>query len=588
VDIADGQSVCDYVTSENATCSTLSDYFAYLPAYYCASSSGVSNFLLFLYILWLLYLISLLTTTADWFFVPPLKMIARQLKLTPEIAGVTLLAFAIGGTDVLSATSSLGQGDLSLAVSGLLGASVFISTFVLACIGLTAKETPKLNKWPFFRDVIAYIITTLLIIAMTTSSRIAWYEAWSFLFAYIIYVTVIFIQNCHQSRKQKISESPSPACSTREPTIVSARGSVDQPVSVSMELVENTSYSADGDSPKSADGSSLKSADRCSPEVTDGCSPEYGRDGTPEAEELVSKSVESMIVKDDTQKALARSKLRGLSWPAKKRWISKVFYIVQLPFSILRHLTIPPSDGHWDARVRIISVCIPVPCGIWMLYASVGNDEFLTSGIRSDTAFVPSWSLLLAIGGIISMLLLKFTSSQSIPKFYPLLQIAGLISAVLWMSLIADELVALLESIGVITSISTAILGLTVLAIGNSADDFVSDLRVAKKHSPHMAVAACFGGPMLNDCLGLGISLVLTTTKSFPQPYYAEISEQVVLGWIFLLISLVSSLVFIPISGFYLSKRYCIYLVVVYVVFLICAVLLELEYFALCATRTCS
>ena len=55
-----------------------------------------------------------------------------------------------------------------------------------------------------------------------------------------------------------------------------------------------------------------------------------------------------------------------------------------------------------------------------------------------------------------------------------------------------------------------AILGLTVLAIGNSVGDWVADTAVARAGHPSMGVASCFGSPLLNDVLGLGIALTVS------------------------------------------------------------------------------
>ena len=59
-------------------------------------------------------------------------------------------------------------------------------------------------------------------------------------------------------------------------------------------------------------------------------------------------------------------------------------------------------------------------------------------------------------------------------------------------------------------SILLAILGLTVLAIGNSVGDWVADTAVARAGHPSMGVASCFGSPLLNDVLGLGIALTVS------------------------------------------------------------------------------
>ena len=71
--------------------------------------------------------------------------------------------------------------------------------------------------------------------------------------------------------------------------------------------------------------------------------------------------------------------------------------------------------------------------------------------------------------------------------------------------------------------ISTAILGLTVLALGNSVGDLIADMAVARAGQSKMAVAACFGSPLLNDILGLGIALLVSTVGSFPKPFHGAL-----------------------------------------------------------------
>jgi sodium/potassium/calcium exchanger 6 len=53
--------------------------------------------------------------------------------------------------------------------------------------------------------------------------------------------------------------------------------------------------------------------------------------------------------------------------------------------------------------------------------------------------------------------------------------------------------VNVLQSVGRMWHISDAILGVTVLAWGNSIGDLISDVTVARKGFPRMAVGACFG-----------------------------------------------------------------------------------------------
>ncbi len=55
----------------------------------------------------------------------------------------------------------------------------------------------------------------------------------------------------------------------------------------------------------------------------------------------------------------------------------------------------------------------------------------------------------------------------------------------------------------------TAILGLTVLAVGNSVADWVANTVVARSGKPQMAFASCFGAPLLGHVVGLSSAMIV-------------------------------------------------------------------------------
>lgn len=123
-------------------------------------------------------------------------------------------------------------------------------------------------------------------------------------------------------------------------------------------------------------------------------------------------------------------------------------------------------------------------------------------------------------------------------------------------------------------------LGLTVLAWGNSLGDLVADVSVAKGGEPRMAVAATFAGPLFNLLVGLGVSLLVGVWRSETGvvQLHANVprNEAIVFtSLLFLAISLLVSLVAVPLNGFRITRGYGAFLLGVYLTFLASALFVQ-------------
>ncbi|KAG8706798.1 hypothetical protein FRC09_002195 [Ceratobasidium sp. 395] len=147
--------------------------------------------------------------------------------------------------------------------------------------------------------------------------------------------------------------------------------------------------------------------------------------------------------------------------------------------------------------------------------------------------------------------------------------------AMVWIMAIADEVVQVLQTFGHIFGLSDAIIGLTIFAIGNSLADFVANFTVAA-FAPVMGVSACFGGPMLNMLLGIGLSgsYVISQTG---ESYKVNLSPTLLVSTIGLLCLLVSTLVIVPLSDFNLTRRWGLMLIAGYVVVMVVNVIVEVK-----------
>ena len=148
--------------------------------------------------------------------------------------------------------------------------------------------------------------------------------------------------------------------------------------------------------------------------------------------------------------------------------------------------------------------------------------------------------------------------------------------AATWIDTIADQLVRLLTLLGVICRIPGSVMGLTVLAWGNSMGDLSANMTMAKKGLANMAITACFAGPVFNILIGLGggfAKLNLSTGQEYAE---VEMSAPISVGFMFLLANcalvLVGGLVW---NSGHIPQGYGYIAVSLYVVYVISSVWLE-------------
>ena len=113
----------------------------------------------------------------------------------------------------------------------------------------------------------------------------------------------------------------------------------------------------------------------------------------------------------------------------------------------------------------------------------------------------------------------------------------GFVVAATWIDWIADRLVALLDFLGIILRIPNYIMGLSVLAWGNSMADLSANLTMARKGLANMAITACFAGPVFNILVGLGAGFGVLRSVTENDINYVELSPSITIGFVFCFIS---------------------------------------------------
>lgn len=224
-------------------------------------------------------------------------------------------------------------------------------------------------------------------------------------------------------------------------------------------------------------------------------------------------------------------------------------------------LPIPVPPKEWN-RWLLATQIFTAPFFIVVLYWA-NNDPALSS----RNLLLPAlWGLVISFS-LFTALILTTTVSRP-PRYQYLFCFLGFIVSIAWISTIASEVVGVLKAFGIILGISDAILGLTIFAVGNSLGDLVANITVARLGFPVMALSACFGGPMLNILLGIGLSGLYMTVKAgngrherHPdkpmkyKPYQIDISRTLIISGITLLLTLVGLLIMVPLNRWRMDKR---------------------------------
>ena len=246
-------------------------------------------------------------------------------------------------------------------------------------------------------------------------------------------------------------------------------------------------------------------------------------------------------------------------------YLAKFLLVLELPLCLPRRLTIPVvSEDKWSKPYAVISVTLaPV------LLAALYNTQKENVSSRSSLVTYLTAAL---IGIILGNMACVTTKSCSPPRkcLFPWLA-GGFAMSVTWTYIIAEELVSLLVSIGNIIGVSPSILGLTVLAWGNSLGDLIANGAMAMNggaDGAQMAISGCYAGPMFNTLMGLGLPLVLSALSEYPEPYVIPKDPSLYQTLLFLMGGVLWALVILPKKNMKLDKSLGAGLLTIYLCFL--------------------
>jgi len=513
---------------------------------------------------------SLLFTTigiaAGDFFSVNLSAITSGLRMSDTFAGVTFLALGNGSPDIFSTFAAMNSNSSSMAIGELIGAASFITTVVAGSMALVQPFNIKRNS--FVRDVAFLLTAIIFLLLILVKGRLELWECIAMIVIYVIYVVFVMLYHLYmvrsKSSKQEddsngedgnitshASNATAKARNEHEPLLQQrehqpcrswddsqdewfdlpreaaltydamrgwCRGTIDAHRNAPYHIIQPSlagtlAFRRERALERQNKLQGRQDTTDSNTTITRAANPEELHEGQVHIDESISpQSWYSKIWRFTCQPlktlfpVLSDSKKRPL-W----HWI---FDVATAPSIFLLKITVPVVDSQegdhpasqdfdssagqgWDRWLLVLQGFVAPQ----VILATI----LLNSGVKlTHPGATPVYCLAASV--FFAVLVLVSSKSSKKPRWYPALSVVGFIIGAFWISVMADEVVGILKAFGIFFNISEAILGFTVFPIGNSMDDLVADVTVAQHGHPVMALSACYGGPMLNILLGIGIS----------------------------------------------------------------------------------
>ncbi|XDC63976.1 hypothetical protein R6Z07M_015158 [Ovis aries] len=506
---------CAFVRT-NPDCRSDGGYLDYLEGIFCHFPARLLPLAITLYAFWLVYLFLILGVTAAKFFCPNLSAISTTLKLSHNVApgapalrpldmslhGVTFLAFGNGAPDIFSALVAFSDPRTAgLAFGALFGAGVLVTTVVAGGIAILRPFTAASR--PFLRDIIFYMAAVLLIFTALYRGRVTLAWALGYLGFYMFYVvTVVLCTWIYQWQRRRSLVCSMPAT----PEILS-------------------------DSEEERVSSNTNSYD-------------YGEEYRP------------LLLYPETTAQILVQALNPLDY---RKWRTKPVYwrvlkVFKLPVEFLLLLTVPvmdpdKEDRNWKRPLN----CLHLVISPLFLTLTLQSGAY---GVYEIGGLFPVWAVVMIAGTALAAVTFFATSNSEPPRFHWLFAFLGFLTSALWINAAATEVVNILRSLGVVFRLSNTVLGLTLLAWGNS-------------------IGADFLNWTADVLVGVGLGCLLQISRAHME---VKLEPDGLLVWILagtLGLSLVCSLVLVPLQCFQLSRVYGCCLLLLYLTFLVVALLTE-------------
>ncbi|XP_056295466.1 sodium/potassium/calcium exchanger 3-like [Pseudoliparis swirei] len=485
-----------------------------------------------LHVLCAIYMFHALAIVCEFYFVPSLEKVSKNLNLSQDVAGATFMAAGSSAPELF--TSLIGvfitKGDVG--VGTIVGSAVFNILVIIGLCGIFSGQPISLSWWPLFRDAVFYILSILVLITVIYDEKVVWWESIILISMYGIYIIIMkfnrslcslaegsclsilrrttAVGNVGDSDNDMVPLKPdSCAVAGHDSGLVMADEMLNlHPHQLSFSERQRLIRSQGGPEEEGASGEEGLGANglwgRESGTASEGDTPpleeekERGKEtGGETGGAAQPKEEEEGEEEEDTP-------FKPFILP--KRWCVRLKWLLSWPLSVLLYFTIPDCN-------------------------------------------LPQWE---------RWYLLTFLSST------------------LWIALYSYVMVWMVTVISYTLGIPEVIMGITFLAAGTSVPDCMASLIVARQGMGDMAVSNSIGSNIFDVLLGLGFPWALRTLIVSNGSVVTINSKGLIYSVVLLLASVILTVLCVHLNCWKLDRRLGLCLILFYAIFLLCSVGFEM------------
>ena len=430
-------------------------------------------------------LFRLLGSTAENYFSPALEMISSEFQIPPAFGGVTLLALGNGAPDISAVVNAIRknpQEGIPLSLGELTGGGMFVQSVVVGRIVMLGS-TSKVGGIPcgkeLIRDISMYGLAAGFILWMIWRGRIHYRHVITMLFLYFGYVMIVVFS---EFRRDK---NPDHMVSDNEVASILMSPSVDEEEQ-SVELCPTKKFhkSELPDPPGSKHSSRAlrilkrqqkrhyerQQEKRKSVYETNMTQDQLSSKqpiSQPWSFELLSEALQELIehfYQTIYVDILSNKLLSKFEWHCM---------LMEIPFIIIRKMVTPiPCDEEYNRSMVGFSIALS-PLW-WYYYLGTKLEDNIDARLKFLTIIIS-----FTVGASI----VRFCDKETgMPLKYGVpIALYGFLIAATWIDVISEHLVNLLELIGVLLRIPAPVMGMTILAWGNSVGDWTTNGALAQR-----------------------------------------------------------------------------------------------------------